>query len=282
MNTSAYEVLHNSCVSSSSGMYFFTAWFVLYSLLLPVFLLILYIGFTKWWNQCNSATVSISHCDTLTFHMTVLEMIMAFAAVMFLIGIYCRQLWATVTAMSLFSISMYGQTCVHSLTCIERYLAVVHPITYLRLKTKGGVCIRNVGTAMVWLLSVVYMAYTAALPSYIIAMAMHFLLVGVVFVTVTFCSISVLCALIQPGPGERGGNRKWIEKSKLSAFATIMVILTVLVVRLVQLVVMAFWPILKDVDPCVLTVSTFWFSLPSNLVLPLMFLHREGRLSACC
>lgn len=286
MNTSTnaifFVILHHSCVSSSRGMYFFTAWFVLHSLLLPLFLLVLYIGFTKWRKQRNSATNSISHCDALTFHMTTQEVIMAFAAVMFTVGVYCRQLWASVIGQVLFSIATYGLACLHSLTCIERYLAVVRPITYLRLKTRGGVCIRNVSAAMSWLLSVVYLVVAAVLPSLTITMVMHFFLMGVLFVTITFCSISVLCALIGSRPGERGQNRKWIDQSKLSVFATIMVILAVLVVRLVQFVVMALWPYLKDVNPCVMTIGTFWFNLPSSMVLPLLFLHREGRLSACC
>ncbi|KAK2863367.1 hypothetical protein Q5P01_002900 [Channa striata] len=38
---------------------------------------------------------------------------------------------------SIFYFTIPGQTLFHVLTCVERYMAVVHPITYLGLKKKG-------------------------------------------------------------------------------------------------------------------------------------------------
>lgn len=43
-------------------------------------------------------------------------------------------------------------------------------------------------------------------------------------VVVTFSSLSVLCVLIRPGPGEGGGQRRPADPSKKRAFLTIMII----------------------------------------------------------
>lgn len=45
-----------------------------------------------------------------------------------------------------------GEILFHILTCVERCLAVVHPVPYLRLKNKRGVRIQAVSTGCVWLL----------------------------------------------------------------------------------------------------------------------------------
>lgn len=38
------------------------------------------------------------------------------------------------------------------MTCVEHYLAVVHPITYLSLRKAKGIRIRNITAGRIWLL----------------------------------------------------------------------------------------------------------------------------------
>ncbi|KAI9524365.1 hypothetical protein NQZ68_018104 [Dissostichus eleginoides] len=105
-------------------------------------------------------------------------------------------------------------------------------------------------------------------------MAMEmFVLVGLVL---SFSSVSVLRVLRRASPGERPG----VNVSKRRAFHTITAIFVVLVFGLSAMIVCMF--MIKSVeeaggDQCVVLIVTLWFGLPSSMVLPLLFLHREGK-----
>ena len=100
-------------------------------------------------------------------------------------------------------------------------------------------------------------------------------------IVMMLCSISVLCVLIRPGPGEQGGDRQQVDKSKQRAFYTILTILGVLLIRCTWNL---FWLILNLTRVrvnCVVMVCGAWVNLPCSLLLPLLFLHRAGRLAYC-
>ena len=111
-----------------------------------------------------------------------------------------------------------------------------------------------------------------------------FLYMVIIVVVVFFSSLSVLCVLIRPGPGEGGGGRQQVDRSKLRAFFTIMIILGVLLFRFVgfSLVAVEVWSEQQlFVETCAMQASITWFCLPSSLVLPLLFLQRAGKLVRC-
>ncbi|XP_034722294.1 uncharacterized protein LOC117941363 [Etheostoma cragini] len=176
-----------------------------------------------------------------------------------------------------------GQILFHVLTCVERYLAVVHPVTYLGLKQSGGVRIRNVSCGCVWLLCVGWSGVLAVFRPFIPVLPFLSLLIFSLLV-VSFCSLSVLCVLIRPGPGKVGGDRERVDQSKQRAFCTIMAILVVLLLMFaVSLGGCALYTasILSYTGTCVALASALWLNLPSSLVLPLLFLHRAGKLGCC-
>ncbi|KAK7910076.1 hypothetical protein WMY93_014760 [Mugilogobius chulae] len=127
--------------------------------------------------------------------MVMIEMLTTFGAVLFLYGLRAQEEEVALAGCAILTIGLSGQTFFHSLTCVERYLAVVHPITYLRLKKRGGVTIRNIG--------------------------------------IGGACVSALCALIRPGPGEGGTSRKKLDHSKRSAITTLTAILGILLISLV-------------------------------------------------
>ncbi|KAJ0055654.1 hypothetical protein NL108_008833, partial [Boleophthalmus pectinirostris] len=236
----------------------FLAWFISYMLLVPVFLSVLILGFRKWKNQSSS----VSHSDVFTLHMVGMEMLTVLGSVLF--TVFARVAFAFDIGMALYHMSANGQLYFHSLTCVERYLAVVHPITYLRLKKRGGVIIRSVSIVLVWVLSV--FNSLAILHSFRLENMIQVCLVISSLVLMSFCSVSVLCVLIRPGPGEGGGAKKQLIQSKKSAFYTITVILAVLVGRLVNSLVFQSMSLFTFIPPCVMITSMLWFSFPSSLV----------------
>ncbi|KAL7375679.1 hypothetical protein ABVT39_021978 [Epinephelus coioides] len=246
-------------------------------LLHPLSILVLYLGHQRWRRQRST---TMSHSDFFTVQMAAMELISQSGWVLFCCGYYADRPVMSIVGMYLCFIIFPGQTFFHILTCVERYLAVVHPVTYLGLRHSAGVRIRNISTGCVWLLCFGWIGVTALyMPEFPIIPFLSFLIFSL-FV-VSFCSLSVLHVLIRPGPGEVGGDREQVHQSKQRAFHTIMAIMGVLCLMFVGILVCVALdasPLLSSTDGCVVMISAIWFSLPSSLVLPLLFLHRAGKL----
>ena len=107
----------------------------------------------------------------------------------------------------LWNLTWYVKTFFHMLTCVERYLAVVHPVIYLSLRRERGIRIRNISFGCVWLLS--FGASLISFDNVLVNMDVS-LFIFSLFV-ISFCSLSVLCVLIRPGPVEQGGDREIVK-----------------------------------------------------------------------
>ncbi|KAI3375869.1 hypothetical protein L3Q82_003768 [Scortum barcoo] len=278
-SSSLNPVIH--CTDSSVGLFISTAYITTNAvLLLPLSILILCLGHRRWRRRSFATT---SHSDIFTYHMAALELISVFSSAVFFCGTYAGLPEVMKVGYSVVSVVFPGQVMFHILTCVDRYLAVVHPITYLGLKNVRGVRIRNISIGCVWLLCfawtgvrALYMPEAPVIP--------YFCLLGFSLVVVSFCSLSVLCVLIRPGPGEVGGDRERVDQSKRRAFHTIVAIMAVLWFWFTGVLVclsLEISHILSHNGGCVVLTSSSWFTLPSSLVLPLLFLHRAGKLPCC-
>ncbi|CAJ1048239.1 uncharacterized protein LOC122870239 isoform X1 [Xyrichtys novacula] len=268
--------------SSSSATFIVTAYSSARLLLLvPLYTLVLYLGFQHW-RQHRSFTTA-SHSDIFTYHVAALQFIWVLTFIFLVWVSSSGPDQMIVFSFFLMCFSWYVENFFHVLTCVERYLAVVHPITYMRLKNARGVRIRNISIVCVWFLSSVYSVVVSACynPRFPIPFMIPF---SVCLVAVTFCSFSVLYVLIRPGPGEGGQDRGRVDQSKKRAFVTITVIMLMLWLWFGGIIVFyAFYVmvIVRNDVICVFVVISFWFSLPSGSVLPLLFLHRAGKLAIC-
>lgn len=263
------------CYNSRTALFISTA-FVITKILfvVPFFILVFYVGHQRRQQRRSSAT---SHSDIFIYHMSALDIIFVFGATLYLCGRYYGITEMMSVGMSVETVSFPGQFFFHILTCVERYLAVVHPITYLGLRQSGAVKIRNISTACVWLLSFGWYALTYLGQDIFIFILS---LLAFCLVIVSYCSLRVVYVLIHPGPGEVGGDRKQIDKSKQRAFHTILAITGTLWLCFSGILIsLALYrsQLLSNNDGCVAVVIGYWFSLPSNLVLPLLFLQRSGK-----
>lgn len=247
-------------------------------LLLPLLILVLYGGLQQQRQQRSNRTSR--HSDFFTYHMVAIELVGILGSVAILCGIFTDNKPMKIAGIYLFTFNLPGETLFHLLTCIERYVAVIHPITFRRLKEAKAIKIRNVVIFCTWLLCSLEIGFLAAhgmIPIILIAFGTC-LNVGIA----SFCSVSVLHALIGPGPRER--YREQADQSKSRAFYTIMAILGVLLLRFgghVLIFIAFFLQQVSMTEQCIVVISGLWFGFPSSLILPLLFVHRAGKLYCC-
>ncbi|XP_050948628.1 chemokine XC receptor 1-like [Labeo rohita] len=121
-------------------------------------------------------------------------------------------------------LTITGRPLFQCLMCVERYLAVVHPITFLKFKPLRY---RAICCTVVWIIclgSCVVCTYTLGDPVkhlYAWFFTLQFLLF---FSIQLFCLVAVLRALKQSGPGERVREREDENHMKRRAFHLILII----------------------------------------------------------
>lgn len=245
--------------------------------LLPLCTLVLYLLVQRWRQQQKGST-AMSHSDHFTCHMVLIELI----GITGWIFLFCANRTDISefqgVATFLFSVSLNGQAIFHLMTCLERYVAVVHPITYRSLRNAKGVRIRNVTIGVGWMLT--FVLYTLVFLKDVSSFQFIALIwVLMCMAAICFCGFSVLFVLIHPRPGE--GDRDKVDKMRLRAFFTITAILGVLFIKFIgTLICNALISPVQGVgdNVCVILLIVWWFCLPSSLLLPLLFLHRAGKL----
>ncbi|CAB1440220.1 unnamed protein product [Pleuronectes platessa] len=253
---------------------------VIFLVPLPLNVFVLYLGLQRWRRRGPGATMRNS--DLFTYHMAVMELVSVLGTLLMCCGVHTDIPQLEMPGFQIYCVTVSGQMCFHTLTCVERYIAVVHPIRYLDLRKTKWIRIRNRAIGCVWLLSFLWinLMYLKSTTYALLNVG----LTGLGFTIISFCCFSVLYVLNRPGPADRVGGRQHIDQSKLRALYTIEAIMGVLLLRLGgSIVASALYPtaLLGEAESCVLWVLTFWFFLPSGLVLPLFFLHREGKLLCC-
>lgn len=276
--SNSFMSTYSFCLTSRPASIIFTMYIIVhFSFHLPLSLLIVHHLFRKSKN-CSIVSAGMSHSDCFSYNMATMQF---FALAGFSLA-FCGLYKENQTELILFGIyasafTWYGEIFFHILTSLEHYLAVVHPITYLCLKNDRALRFRNIITGCVWLICFVGLG----LMTIDVFKIINFCLLLVSLIIVSFCSVSVLCVLIQSGPRNQEGVRERVHQSKQRAFYTIVIILAVLLLRFVWGL---FWAILDEVlkgTDCVTMTVDVWASLPSSLALPFLFLYRSGK-CVCC
>lgn len=277
-NSSFHHVL-TVCLELRTTTFILTAILVTNLLfLLPLLSLVIYLGLQQW-RQQRSTSTTMSHSDFFTYNMIALELISMFGSCFSSFGGNINALNLQVFGFSFFYFCSPAQSLIHLLACVDRYLAVVHPITYLTLRQAGAVRIRNVTTGCVWLLCLGFFALTPLASNTVFTATNSSIMVFCVLL-VSFFSFSILYVLNHPGPGE---VRQRVDQSKQRAFHTIIVIMVAELFRLVGVLVcsLMFGSSALTHLMCAVGSSAIFLALPCGLVLPVLFLQRAGKLPGC-
>lgn len=265
--------------SSASTLVFLTFTCTSFLFVVPLSCLVLVHGIQRQRQRASAAT-TISNCDLLTYNILALEPIHLLASVMYCLGIYTSQYRLIRMGISAIYLVYHGRLLFHCLTCVEQYVAVMHPLTYLNLKTERGVLARNTVIGFVWLVSVLNFVFSY-LYSDNIPTVLYLLLFAAGLTVISYCSLSVLHALARPRLSEVSGNRRKVDKVKKRAYVTIAAITGAMYVKYIGTVTcMALHTatVLGFNKGCMVLMLAFWFCLPSSVCMPLLYLYRQGKI----
>ncbi|XP_067341729.1 chemokine XC receptor 1-like [Channa argus] len=161
------------------------------------------------------------------------------------------------------------QSCI----CLERYLAAVHPTTYLRVKPLRY---RLLCCVLDWLLVLLY----SIVPTFTLSNTQSACLVmsnSLLFLLLMlFCGVRVLFLLRQPGPSDRGGH----HRMKRKAFKVI--VINLVFTSSTQLLrVFLLGPTLLCASQLILMqimLVVMAINIISGYITPLLLLHRAGKM----
>lgn len=276
---SSQELLLSSCFNTApSSSIFATFTITNILLLLPLSIYILHTGFQRWRKDGSSGPMNPT--DVFTYHMVAMELFGISGSVVCSCGAFLDHPMMLWVGCNMFAIVSCIKMFFHVLTCVERYVAVVHPITYMSLSKDGGIIMRNISIGCVWLICAGLVALKIAIFQNFIVI-LFFCNLVLSLVVSSFCSISVLRVLLRLGPAEEGSNAGKVDKMKQRAFVTITAIMAVLLMRFTGNLVclaLASSSLLSHAVGCVVRAMGIWFCLPSSYVLPLLFLHRAEKI----
>ncbi|XP_043953565.1 uncharacterized protein LOC122820306 isoform X1 [Gambusia affinis] len=145
-------------VTESSSLIYFSFLITNICILLPVCTFVLHCGHQR--RQLKllfSSSAALSHSDCFTFHLVAMEIIGLFGCGACAAGIHELDSNLLMVGNFSFALAWFGETFFHVLTCLELYLAAVHPVSYRNRRNESGVRIRNVSVGCVWLFCLVGM-----------------------------------------------------------------------------------------------------------------------------
>lgn len=180
----------------------------------------------------------------------------------------------------MFGLSWTGRSLIQTCICIEQYFAVLHPVTFLKYK---GMKYRIAAATVAWLMAfgyglyeIYFLTFTSLILNSVFIMAVT---------VISFCCVSVLCALKHPQPGDTNittqTGRNVRSQQKKNAFNIIFSVLLIILLTYVPqgflsifTVVKIHWVLLYcNVGPFFSALSMF-----SLIITPLLKMHMGGYL----
>ena len=155
--------------------------------------------------------------------------------------------------------------------CVERYIAVVHPVVFLRYK---ALRYRVACCCVVWLMSLAFSSFYFWSTTVVCYISLGF---DIVCISVmSFCCFSVLRALKQPGPGEGQRDRGEGNDMKRRAFKIILISLIVMLLTAMSHITNVVTHLTNSTQ--VATFITFTIAMVSGFVHPLLYIYKAGKL----
>ncbi|XP_037341056.2 proteinase-activated receptor 3 [Pungitius pungitius] len=224
-----------------------------------------------WLIRRNKGDSSTS--DIFIFHLAILDVIFCLSPPLELANIVFLTTTSTWYVLRFFYGIKDTSPLFLSCICLDRYMAVVHPITFTKLKDRHH---RAALAAAVWLIILAYAAGKCAnsIPHFDVVFTVTIL---AAFAFMVFCNISILLALRQSGP-----SRDEMHPVKKRAFKMVLIILAIIVFNYFPPVALLPFKsyFTEDVYLCYIHYVAFGLMDFSSSVQPMLYLSKE-RLHCC-
>ncbi|XP_056301837.1 uracil nucleotide/cysteinyl leukotriene receptor-like [Danio aesculapii] len=174
-----------------------------------------------------------------------------------------------------------GRPLFQCLMCVERYLAVVHPVTFLKYKPLryrviccGVVWIIIIGSCLCgmfcFMLNYVFVYTWFFSPQFLILLSIQL-----------FCLVAVLRTLKQSGPGERAREK---EENHMKRRAFYLILITTLTMCVIYIPMIIYGISVIVTSKLIKGLFSFGFIcyVFGGFVQPVVYLHRVGKLSCLC
>ncbi|XP_077053548.1 uncharacterized protein LOC143704294 [Siphateles boraxobius] len=216
--------------------------------------------------------------EFFTLNISVCEIMLCLRSLNTVLGNVFTRPWTVKMFLSGFTFTGRFFQC---LMCVERYLAVVHPLTFLKYKPlRYKVACSVVTWIMITICCVLSLELVnpCLMPIFKCLYLSHF----IIFLSINlFCCVAVLRALKQSGPGERGREREEENHMKRRAFYLILITTVTLVITYVPSSITALHYMLSTPASEELESMSLTCFFLSGFVQPLLFIHRLGKLPFC-
>ncbi|XP_045080860.1 P2Y purinoceptor 8 [Coregonus clupeaformis] len=214
--------------------------------------------------------------DFFSLNLALSEILVCLSSVFFIVSTHVKTTAVFVLVTFGISLLYIGRPLFQSCVCVERYLAVVHPVVFLKykpLRYRVGCC------GVAWLMVLgdcLFGVLLCGTSIYNYAYSGQNL---ILMFLMLFCCLSVLRALKQPGPGEGDREREGTNNRKMRAFKIILIILvSVSVSYLPVIVIMSLSDVLNVVALYFSHSIALSITVITGFVQPLLFLHRSEKL----
>lgn len=222
--------------------------------------------------------------EILSLNQAICEVAICMANVISLIAINITISNVTILTYFLFAVKFTlgfifsGRPLFMSCICLERYLAVVHPVTFLKYKLLRY---RLVQTIISWLTVMVCCTVLIWVP-YSSIYYVSFVMAFTCFLVQLFCCVETLCALVRPGPGKEKRESNAINGAKLKAFKIIMI---TIVASTLHYPLFVFSLILHghlslEVISKLFCSATY-IAMITGFIPPILYIYNSGKLQHC-
>ncbi|XP_058241118.1 P2Y purinoceptor 8-like [Hemibagrus wyckioides] len=255
LTASSIIVIFNQIISLSIG--------------LPLNCYVLFLLFTQGALKDMDVTFTVSQSTS--------EILLSFTAPLSIMCHVNTELCATKALGFFWGISISARCYFQCCVCLERYLAVVHPITFLRY---NHMRYRLACATVSWTNSLVCaMSCVLTFPQlpFSTLAFMH----SVIFNVDIFCFLSILMALRRPGPGgtERRSDEAGRNAMKRKAFKIVLVNLMVFLLQIFPLLCLFIMKQHFTLEVFNLAIAiSMSVNFAAGFVHPIFFLHKAGKL----